>query len=153
MKKIIIAVLIAVVAAGGAGFYGGMKYQQSKSPAKGNGQFFMSENGQGGQGQGMTDGNMRGGLNGGMTSGEIISKDDKSITLKLKDGGSKIVLYSGSTQFEKTVVGSVDDFAVGTSIMVTGSSNSDGSLTAKTVQIRPSFDQPQPSGQPQTNQN
>jgi hypothetical protein len=42
-----------------------------------------------------------------------------------------------STPVTKQASGTQDDLSVGTQVAVTGSSNSDGSMTANTVQIRP----------------
>ncbi|MFZ5390877.1 MAG: hypothetical protein ACOZAJ_01200, partial [Patescibacteria group bacterium] len=106
--------------------------QQSKSPS-----FVWQANVQGGQrfvGQG---GRLVGAGNGGsVINGDIISRDDKSITVKLRDGGSKIVFLSDQTEIGKLVSGQVDDLKEGETIMVTGTTNSDGSLTAKTIQLR-----------------
>lgn len=77
------------------------------------------------------------GVQGGFIGGTVIARDGQSVTVKLQDGGSKIVFIGGSTQVAKTVSGSLADLAVGTNVMVTGSANPDGSVTAQSVQIRP----------------
>jgi hypothetical protein len=152
-KKIITTVIIVIVVGAGA-FYGGMKYGQSKAKAGGNfspqnlqnmtpeqrQQMLQQSRGAGGN-QGTSNG-----ASGSSVNGDIISKDDKSITVKLRDGGSKIVFYSGSTSIGKTATGTPDDLAVGTEVIVNGSTNSDGSLTAQNIQVRPNLPTP-PQGQ------
>jgi hypothetical protein len=69
--------------------------------------------------------------------GDIISGDDKSATLKLRDGGSKIVFFSDNTAITKFTQGAKSDLVVGESVMVEGTNNPDGSITATTIQIRP----------------
>ncbi len=72
----------------------------------------------------------------GFVTGEILSKDAQSLTLKLRDGGSRIVLISSSTSVEKTASGSLNDLAIGKAISVQGSPNQDGSITAQTIQLQ-----------------
>jgi hypothetical protein len=84
----------------------------------------------------------RGGMMGGMTSGEIVSKDDTSVTIKLTDGGSKVVFLSTSTTIGTMSTGSLDDLSTGTNVIVVGSTNADGSVTASTIQIRPTGEMP-----------
>lgn len=107
--KVILIVVILLIAFAGGGFYAGMKYQQSQR-----GQFFRqfnnSQGGQMNQMKGRTD--LR------PVAGEIISKDDKSITVKLQDGGSKIVLFSDNTSINKAGEGSKDDLKTGQQVAV-----------------------------------
>lgn len=77
--------------------------------------------------------------------GEIMSKDDKSITLKLANGGSRVILFSDSTEVGKFVTGSIADMEIGKSVIANGKTNQDGSITAQSIQIRPDKNLP---GQP-----
>ncbi len=127
-KNIGVAVLVAVVFAG-AGFYGGMSYAKAAGPMRGNtafagGQFAGRMGGAGG----------RAGF-GGAVAGQILSKDATSFTVKMQDGSTKIVLLSASTTVMKTSQGSVTDLTTGTNVVVTGSANADGSVTAQRVQL------------------
>lgn len=141
-NKMLAGFIIAVVLVGAGSFYGGMQY--AKSQASGARNLALSQrqnfgaNGAGGM-QRNVSGQSRGGNRaaGGFLNGEIISKDDIGITVKSADGGSKIVFLSGTTQIMKSVNGSALDLEIGKNIMVTGSANSDGSLTAQTIQLRP----------------
>ena len=75
----------------------------------------------------------------GCIAGEVLSKDDKSVTLKLRDSGSKIIFFSDSTQITKSAGGSAKDLTVGQEISATGEANSDGSVNAQTIQIHPAM--------------
>lgn len=126
MKKILPMFIIIVALVGAGVFYGGMRYQQSKIPSGNSmrsGVRFPGD--QNTQGQ--------------LVNGQVIAQDATSVTVKLRDGSSKIVLVSGSITVSKMASGSLQDVTVGTEVMITGSANSDGSVTAQTVQIRPSM--------------
>ena len=116
-------------------FYGGVSYGKSSSGIKipGEGQFFNRDLG----GQIPNGGMMRGGQVGGFTGGEVTSVDGNGFTVKLRDGSSKIVFLSGATEILKFATGTVTDIQVGEQATVSGSANSDGSITAKSVQLRP----------------
>ncbi len=140
MKNFLIITIIAVVIAGGLSFFGGMKYGESKNSqggtsgvnsSFGGGQQRMRQGGNFGVGQ-------RSGFGqGGFVNGEIISKDATTMTVKLGDGGSKIVFFSSSTSIMKSAGGSLNDLLLGGQITVMGKTNSDGSVTAETIQVRP----------------
>jgi len=129
MKNVkLIGVVLIVIALGG-GFFAGMKYQQSQSPAGRVGNFQRTSNGT--LGQRGADQGFR------PVNGEIINSDDKSITVKLQDGSSKIVFLSNTTVFSKSSVGSKSDLKKGEKAAVLGTENSDGSVTARNVQLNP----------------
>ena len=138
MKRILsVAIAVAVLVGGGA-FYGGMKYAQGRS-RRNFANLTPAQRQQRLQGMGANiSGGFRGGQGrgGGFSAGEIISKDDKSITIKLQDGGSKIVFYSDTTEVGKSVSGTTDDLKIGETVTTNGTVNSDGSVTAQSIQIR-----------------
>lgn len=127
MNKTVLIILGVAIAVGGGSFYGGMKYGQANVLSG-----FQQRMGGAGFGGGRT-GN-RSGAN--LVAGEIIAKDAVSITVKLRDGGSKIVLYSGSTEIGKSVSGTNDDLVIGKTITANGTPNQDGSITAQSIQLR-----------------
>ena len=72
----------------------------------------------------------------GFTAGQIISSDDTSLTIKLQDGGSKLVFLAASTTIQKTTDGTRQDLKDGANAVVTGDANADGSVTARSIQLR-----------------
>lgn len=131
-NKIIIAVLITAAAVGGAGFFGGIKYQENK------GSDLTQEFAQGeksekmGQKMGLT-------AEGGEykpVNGTIIDKDENTITVEMADGSSKIIVFSDSTVFNETQEAAKEDLEVGKNITAFGTENSDGSVTANNVQLK-----------------
>lgn len=145
MKKTILAVIITAVIVGAGAFYGGMKYDKSKNSASNlSAAAFANLSPQerqarlqqmGANGQGIEQRSNR--TNGGFVSGQIIAKDDKSITIKMQDGSSKIVFFSDSTSVMKSDSGNAADLANGQQVTITGTANQDGSVTAQNIQIRP----------------
>ena len=137
MKKNLILILIILIIVGAGGFFGGMKYGESETlknltPEKmreifqqRGGQLFTQSQGQ----------RQRTGQN--FVLGQVISKDEKSLTIKLADGSTKIVFLSQSTQITKATEGSIEDIEIGKEVSVSGTQNEDGSLTARTIQISP----------------
>lgn len=147
IKKYIPTIIVIVIIGAGS-FYAGAQYGQNKTTSSTQGgnnfanmtpaerQARMANGGFGGQ---------RGtrGNGGGITAGEILSKDDTSITVKLSDGGSKIVFITGSTSVTKTVTGSLADLMVGGQVAAMGTANPDGSISAQSIQIRTNISKPQ----------
>jgi len=134
-KNMIITALVIIIIAAAA-FYGGVQYQKSqRTPLAGNGQF--ARFGQGGNGGGQRFGGRFGANGGGAVVGEIIAADDKSITVKLPDGSSKIVLVTSSSTINTAAKGSISDLKTGVRVAAFGMTNSDGSVTAQNIQINP----------------
>jgi len=138
-KNHMIGVVVAVIIVAGGAFYAGTAYGKGQAP--------MRLSGQGGAGQFAAGGAAgfagrlggRGaGAGGGFTAGTIVSASNGSISIKMQNGSStEIVLLGPSTQILKSVAGSASDLSVGTNVVVTGTTNKDGSLTAQSIQIRP----------------
>lgn len=141
-KNPLLTTLVAAIAAGliglGIGFYAGkagigatMMANNAGSPSQGNqagGNRFQG----GARGQNGTGFANRNGV-----AGQIIASDDKSLTVKMPDGSSKIVLISSSTIYENTTKATQSDAKTGTQVRVIGTTNSDGSVTANTVMLNP----------------
>lgn len=137
-KKNIMIVAVGGIIVFGLVFYCGMKFGVQNPTSSNKGSFNGQFNPQGMQGAGNQGGktlNRAGGMGSG-ASGEVIAKDDKTITVKLKDGGSKIVFYSEKTPVLKMATTSLSDVLVGDQVMVIGSSNQDGSVNAESIQLR-----------------
>lgn len=78
----------------------------------------------------------RGGTGGGFVSGQVVSVSSSSIMVSLANGNSEVVLYSGSTSIVKPTDVSASVLTPGTMVMIGGATNSDGSVTASTIQVR-----------------
>lgn len=126
MKNISAAFILLIFVAA-ISFYGGIKYQEGKQ------RFFFQRriNGQGqlpNSPQGFRP-----------VNGEIIENSESSITVKLPDGSSKIVLISEKTTINKAREGSKADLKNGEKVMVFGQENPDGSITAQNIQLNPNL--------------
>ncbi len=126
-NNIAIVLVIVIFVAGGAGFFGGMKYQQSKQPSRADFQARV------GMRQGVPGAQQGAGTE--TVRGEIVSQDEESITVKLPDESSKIILISENTAINKATEGSVGDLETGEQVMVFGKANSDGSIAATQIQL------------------
>lgn len=123
--------LVSVIVVGMIAFYFGNIYgqNQTKSSSQITRQFQGLTTGQKGVRTGFTSGNN-------FINGEVLSKDDSGVVIKLQEGGSKIILISSSSNINKIDTGTKNDIEIGKQISVIGTTNSDGSITAKTIQIK-----------------
>jgi hypothetical protein len=141
-NSLVITVLVALLTLGG-GFFAGMKYQQIKRAG-------AFGNFAGGQGQRGTNGTQNGRAIGNgfrPVNGNILSIDDKGITVKLNDGSSKIILISDTTSINNVQAATKTDLKTGQTVMVVGQTNSDGSVSAQNIQINPIIREPEPAKQ------
>lgn len=162
MKKNQYLLILGAIALSAISFFAGTRYQLSKSTASqtagrngyGESQQFATGSQSGkqttnGQNGAVPSGSAPGGMGqGGMLNGEITAKDDKSITIKTMDGSTKIIILADSTNYKKSTDASLSDLKVGETVNVIGTSNSDGSVTAKNVTVGAN---PEPIGQGQPN--
>jgi hypothetical protein len=132
MKNTTIIMILLCVVFGAGGFFAGMKYRGGQT--SGGGQFVGRFNGQAGAGRTGGEGT-RTGLR--PISGDIISADNNSITVKLADGSSSIVLLTSKTTINKEATASSADLTTGVRVSAFGTANTDGSMTATNVQINP----------------
>lgn len=119
--------IVSLVVGVGIGYLGGNTLRPA-TPA---------QNVQGGF-AGTRGGGMRGGdRGGGFLSGTVAAKDAASITINTRDGNSRVVLVTPATSVSKSVGGAISDVSVGSSVTVSGTTNSDGSISASLIQLRP----------------
>jgi hypothetical protein len=139
----VIAVLILVVAAGGA-FYAGTKVGENRvlqDPAS----FLQRLRPEGGQSPGRFFGQQgtpvpgqtpqpgfRGGQGLGGTLGTIEEVDGNTLILSTQEGTVRVET-TDTTLIEKYASVQVGDLKVGEQVVVSGSENSDGSLTARSI--------------------
>ena len=133
-QQIIIPIVVAIVV-GAAAFFGGMQYQKSQSPQA----QFADRGGFGGRGGFPRGSGAPGGNRGGAVVGQILSAGNGTLTVKLQDGSSKIVVLPGNVSINKMAPAAQTDLMTGTNVAIFGTTNSDGSVTAQSVQLNPIF--------------
>lgn len=145
MKKnnaIIISIIIAIIFAAG-GFFAGMQYQKSQARS-------ALAQGFGGAGGFRRFAGANGATGSAPIRGTVLSTDASSITLKLADGSSKVIILSSGTGIVKSTTAKASDVKSGDTVTIIGTSNSDGTVTAQQV-LDGSMGMlrgPRPSGQP-----
>ncbi|MGH7175730.1 MAG: hypothetical protein ACREGR_05240 [Minisyncoccia bacterium] len=130
-KQLLITGALALVVGAGLGYFGSSAF--AKAPT--NGLYIRS---------GFTASSTafaRGGNQafGSALSGTVAAKDSGSITLNTRDGSSHVILVTPDTTVSKIVTGSLSDVTMGASIVVTGTTNSDGSVSASSIELRPAM--------------
>ena len=123
--------VIGAVLLSGVSFYAGASYARGSQTGGGG----FRNGGQAGQGARTGARNF-----GGAITGQVVSKDATSITVQGRDGSSRVVFYSTSTPVMKTASGSLTDVVTGTQISAIGDANTDGSVNARSIQLRPAGD-------------
>ena len=126
--------VVIVIVVGILAFYGGVSYEKGKTPvvaATGTGTRTGAAGGYAGRA------GRAGGAAGNFVTGTILSATSGSMTISIPTGGSKIVLFSPSSQIMKATTGSTSDLTTGSNVVVSGTTNSDGSVTATNISIRP----------------
>lgn len=127
-KTIGILVVVAVLCAG-VGFWTGTQYAK---PGTSNRTMFTT----GGQFTGGRTSGFAGRGAGGFVSGQILTTDSGGFTIKMQDGSTKLVLLSASTTVSEMSPAPASSLKVGQQVVVSGATNSDGSVTAQMVQLR-----------------
>jgi hypothetical protein len=135
-KKTIISVAAAIITSGGLGFITGSNLDKKESSNVRKEQIgdFQNMRGTGQVGSAIPGGK---GMGGGMVSGEVLSIDGQSITIKIQNGGSKIVLVPDDVKVTKSVSTDRSDIKQGENITVIGKANGNDSISAESIQIRP----------------
>ena len=130
--------VVIVIVVGILAFFGGVSYEKGKAPVlattAGTGARAGGAGGYAGR-AGRAGG--AGGTAGNFVTGTILSTTSNSMTISIPSGGSKIVLFSPSSQIMKASTGSTSDLTTGSNVVVSGVTNSDGSVTATNISIRP----------------
>lgn len=133
-NMIMVVAIVLIILAGAGGFFGGMMYQKNQSSPLG----AMGTNG-------ARNGNYaaRFGQNGQNAAnfrpvrGQVLNMNTNSLTVKLSNGSTQIVVLSASTAFMQSTKAALNDVKTGDTVNVVGTANSDGSVTAQQVQINP----------------
>jgi len=138
MRKNLAITIIVAFLVGGVCFFAGIKYQQGKQRNVAR-QFSTQMGGR--------QGALANRLGFRPVNGEIINADEKSITVKMQDGSSKIVIVTQTTQINKAEQATKNDLKIGGKVAAFGNENSDGTITASNIQLNPSFYR-LPTGEP-----
>ncbi len=153
-KTIILAGAAALIIGAGSGYYIGTHNFFNRNEANwGPGNFGRTGYGMMGQnfngrGNGSQTGNQAGNFNGTgrgnmmgnrPISGTILSVSDNSITVQQPDGSSRIVILSDQTSINEATKVDRSQLTKDAEVAVFGSLNSDGSLTAQSIELNPEF--------------
>ena len=136
-KTVITAIVVAIVFGGGGSYFG---TQQAASAAPSGAAAYAGRTGAAG-GASRFGGGAAGG---GSTTGTIISTGSGTMTIQMAAStstsattGTKIVLFDANTVVSELQTVPAANLAVGQLVTVGGTANSDGSVTATSIQVRP----------------
>jgi len=132
--RIILGIVILVLVAGAA-FYGGMVYGKSQAQAA----FTARRQGgfTGANGQGLPGATGGASGRGGMLFGQIKEIGDGALTVTDNNGKESKVKVTDTTLIEKQASVKLNDLAPGETVMISGSTGTDGTITARSVQVAP----------------
>lgn len=149
MKKAWIAVVVVALVVGAGAFWAGTAYGESRAQSAVEDQMRERFAGRGGQGQGggMPFMQRQGGAmqpSGGVR-GTIEAIEGETVIVN-SDEGIVRVMTTESTLIEQLMVVGVDDLEIGKMVIVMGSRNDDGTLSARSIQAVRAFQPAQQSG-------
>lgn len=133
---VIIGVLLVIVIVGVGSFWAGMKMEENRiiqDPTR----LFQQFRGQGGQFPGMVgtpQAGREGAPLGGGTMGTIEAVEGDTLVVTTEEGEVQ-VHTTETTLIEKYTAVGVGELEVGEEVMVSGSQNDDGSITARSIRI------------------
>lgn len=125
--------IVVVLIVGSISFYGGLKFQENKFKQTNAFQYQAQGTGENGRFQQAGRRGLR------PENGEILDRDEKGITIKLRDGQSKIILFSNKTVIKKTQEATKNDLKKGEQVVIFGSENTDGIVSAENIQLNPNW--------------
>lgn len=70
-------------------------------------------------------------------SGDIMAREDKTLTVKMADGSSKIVLLTDQTKVNRENEVTWEELKAGEKVMVMGQEGSEGAVTAERITLNP----------------
>lgn len=126
MNKTVILTIILIIAAGIGGFFVGKSHHSSRYTFGYTSAGFAAR-------RNIGNPNIQ------AIRGKIISSSNGVLTISLLGGNSKLVVIGSNTTITKSSTASASDLTAGNQVMVLGAINSDGSITAKSIQINPAY--------------
>jgi hypothetical protein len=132
---IILGVVVLLLVAGGS-FFGGTLYGKSQAQTAFAARRPGGFTGANGTGQGQPGANARAGGQGGIF-GQIDSIGDGVLVIKDNNGKQTQVKVTDTTLIEKQAAVKLTDLTTGETVIVSGSTAADGSVTARSVQVAP----------------
>ena len=141
----IIVGLIVLIAVAAGSFYAGTVYAQQQQTANRAAQLAnrqgqapnLNINNADGNAARNQQGGRLGNQGGGGTFGQIDEIDGDTLIVTTRNGNQIKVLVTGTTLIEKYASVSATDLEIGETLVISGSKNEDGSITARSLQVAP----------------